>query len=260
MRDYREIFTSIAGDIRTFTNNHPDNFDILLFKVKDESRETTEIEWEDPVVVSAVKMPGCDLMKIADFEGDPAKNFDRPIVLLIDDPMVPLRSVLDIEETISADHIHVHTFVVTEIYPADNAQSAGKIYTCVPVYAVSENDDMVEDFVFIEPPWNHDPPDKGINAFDSVMLIAGPFIVHGRDVIHAFSHWQVWEMGYSAGSPIFDSGRTLENLTNCHLPEDVLEPGKTYCWHVMYGSTGDNPAKSEYSIPTSFTTLEHIKS
>ena len=264
-RDYSATHAAIAGDIGTFIKNHPDNFEILLFKAINSSKETTAISAdvvgsiesqerqidyeEEPIIVTALKYPGGDPILISDTEDNPIAKLDQPITLLIDCPDIPVQSFFEINEYISLNHIKVNTYIIAEIENISEAPGSGKKYICTPFHDFA--------YAYIEDPEQISPADRAMGVGETPTLEAGPFAIHGHDDVHTASHWQVWESGETYEFPVFDSGITTEHLQSISIPTGNLQPGKTYFWHVKYYGAGEDPDHSdEPDDPSRFTTAE----
>jgi hypothetical protein len=271
--DYRETLSGIAGDPSAFIQSHPESFDIRLFKAKTllperyfiaspsisfccgrpilriaiataeeimgiEAPPNRAVEWEGEVVTQAVA-----LRQIED---------ERSITLLIDVGEVLVGSVIEIVAHIRTGCIHWATYIITEI--CDDAPGGGRIYTCTPAQELCDGG-----FTFIEPPTNQGPSDKETEVYDLPTLYASPFVLHGQDVPHAFSHWQVWKSGETDNESVFDDCHVVGDLRCCPIRKGLLKPGQTYFWHVRYGGSGEEPTISDFSTATSFTMAESFE-
>lgn len=267
-RDYRDFNKAMADDFIVFVRNHPDAFDILLFKPDLGSLEQVAIdqdvvgaleaeeralEYLDPVVAKAVLIPDEFPFGSADAGGEPDGNMDQPSVLLIADPDIPKQSVVQYREFINDTDVRVVSLYILRSEIIGEAPGVCEKHFCVPF--------QVFDFEFIEPPVNESPEDED-SIDETPTLSASEFIVHGANDTHGKSQWQVRRESGAYEDPAYNS-EVCADLRSHVVPPDRLEAAMVYFWHVRYrGAAGDEDGEeeaavwSEWSEETKFSTME----
>ena len=266
-RDYRDFYKAMSDDFLVFVRNHPDAFDILLFKPDLSSAETVAVdqdvvgalegeeralEYLDPVKVKAVLIPDEFPFGAVDAGGEPDGSMDQPSVLLIADPDIPKQSVVQYREFINDTDVRVVSLYVLRSEIIGEAPGVCEKHYCVPF--------QVFDFEFIEPPLNESPEDEAEDIDETPALSASEFIVHGSDDTHGKSQWQVRAESGDYDDPAYDS-EACADLRSHTIPAGNLEANSIYFWRARYrGDAGDAEGEeavwSEWSEETKFTTLE----
>jgi plastocyanin len=100
-------------------------------------------------------------------------------------------------------------------------------------------------------PVNQLPANGATNQPATPTLRAGAFSDFDADDFHKASQWVVRRVSDNAA--VFDSGTDTVNRILIGLPLGALANGTAYWWQVRYQDGRD--AWSEYSAPTTFTTL-----
>jgi hypothetical protein len=84
-------------------------------------------------------------------------------------------------------------------------------------------------------------------------LVSSPFEAgQGGSTTHDATQWQVASIQGDYSSPVYDSGRDINNLLSISLSAGMLQFNTSYWWRVRYQD--GNGAWSEWSDETSFTT------
>lgn len=269
-RDYRNFNKAMSEDFMIFVRNHPDAFDILLFKPDPDTLEKVaidsdtvgtleaeerSIEYLDPIMTKAVLVPDEFPFGVVDAGGEPDGNMDQPSVLLIADPEIPKQSIVQYREYVNDTDVRVVSLYVMRSEIIGEAPGVCEKHYCVSF--------QVFDYEFIEPPLNEDPEDEAEGVGKTPTLSASEFVVHGVDDTHGKSQWQVREDSGTYDDPVYDSG-AIADLRSHSVPAGNLEAGKAYFWRVRYrGAAGDLEGEdavwSEWSEETKFSTMESFE-
>lgn len=264
-RDYRNFNKAMSDDFMVFVRNHPDAFDILLFKPDPNSAETVAVdqdvvgaleaeerslEYLDPIIAKAVLIPDEFPFGAVDAGGEPDGNMDQPVALLIGDSDVQKQSVVQYREYINDTDVRVVSLYVLRSEIIGEAPGVCEKHYCVPF--------QVFDYEFIEPPLNEQPEDEAEDIGESPTLSASEFIVHGVTDTHGKSQWQIRVENGAYDDPVYDSG-TCADLRSHVVPVGHLTAETVYFWHVRYrGAVGDEEGEeaawSEWSEETKFST------
>ncbi len=266
-RDYRDFNKAMSEDFMVFVRNHPDAFDVLLFKPDPDSLETVAVdqdvvgaleteeralEYLDPVMTKAVLIPDEFPFGAVDAGGEPDGNMDRPSVLLIADPDIPKQTVVQYREFINDTDVRVVSLYIMRSEIIGEAPGVCEKHYCVPF--------QVFDYEFIEPPLNEFPEDEAEDTGETPILSASEFILHcNEDDTHEKSQWRIRASAGTYDDPVYDSG-TCSDLRSHSVPAGHLETGGVYFWHVRYrGAAGDEEGEeeiwSDWSEETQFTTM-----
>jgi hypothetical protein len=267
-RDYRDFNKAMSEDFMVFVRNHPDAFDVLLFKPDPNSLETVAvdedvvgaleseeraIEYLDPVMAKAVLIPDEFPFGAVDTGGEPDGNMDQPVVLLIGDPDIPKQTVASYREFINDTDVRVVSLYILRSEIIGEAPGVCEKHYCVPF--------QVFDYEFIEPPLNESPEDEAEDVGETPTLTASEFVLHSNeDDTHGKSQWQVRSEDGTYDEPVYDSGACAD-LRSHVIPAGNLETGNVYFWRVRYrGAEGDEEGEeavwSDWSEETRFTTME----
>lgn len=152
-RDYRLTGNAMGENLKTFIENHPDAFDILLFRSNTSapatvavnadvvgSMESLEraISYHDPIEGRAVKLPEGIPYEIAD-SGDIADgNMEQPTALLINIDGIPKQSIVQYEEYTSTTERRLVNLYIVSSEMISQAPGSGEKHFCIPFPAFSD--------------------------------------------------------------------------------------------------------------------------
>ena len=102
-------------------------------------------------------------------------------------------------------------------------------------------------------PVNQSPSDQQTEVEENPTLVSSPFEAgQGGSTTHNATQWQVASVQGDYSSPVYDSGRDINNLLSISLSAGILQLNTSYWWRVRYQD--GNGAWSGWSGETSFTT------
>ncbi len=104
-------------------------------------------------------------------------------------------------------------------------------------------------------PSNVSPVDNATEVSLNPTLQSSAFSDNDTEDTHLASQWQIAATADNFTSPVFDSNTDNVNLTRIAVPASIISDNTTYFWHVRYQDS--QAAWCEWSLPTSFTTLNH---
>ena len=99
------------------------------------------------------------------------------------------------------------------------------------------------------------PTTGAIEVMVSPTLVATKFVSLNGGATHMASRWQVAAISGDYSNPVYDSEIDTTNLTDISIPDETLDYGTKYYWHVKYQDNFGN--WSDWSLESSFTTLIH---
>ena len=104
-------------------------------------------------------------------------------------------------------------------------------------------------------PTNVSPADNATEVSLNPTLQSSAFSDNDTEDTHLASQWQITATSENYTSPVFDSNTGNVNLTQIVVSANILSDNTTYYWHVKHQDSQE--AWSEWSLQTSFTTLNH---
>lgn len=152
-RDYRTPHAALSGDIKTMVTNHPDAFEVLLYRSDLASPETVapgedvvgaldvderSLEYDDPVECMAMIVPdGAPFAMTLDGTRADGEQ-DAPIVLLLSESGVPEQSVVQWLEYVDATNLREVAVYVARSEQVGIAPGACARLYCLPMQAFGD--------------------------------------------------------------------------------------------------------------------------